>query len=145
MSILIFFLSIFYYYYYFFIIKKHLFIKKKVLLKLCNLLVKLKIPISINHLEQLYFIVFSVMIKIFHYSEIKSSLNKNEQVEDRVIISYENYLAEILENLNQLLDPLKANLIYNYILDFWIILLDLNHFKQFKSQELKVKKIILII
>ncbi|KAL6597566.1 hypothetical protein U3516DRAFT_564569 [Neocallimastix sp. 'constans'] len=107
------------------------------LLKLCCTLVQLKIPISVNHLEQIYFIIFSLMVKLISYSEIKSSLNINEQLEDRVLISYEKYTCEILENLNPFLNPLKANLIYNYLSDFWIILLNINNFRNFKTQELQ--------
>jgi len=89
-------------------------------------------------LEQIYFIIFSLMVKLISYSEIKSSLNINEQLEDRVLISYEKYTCEILENLNPFLNPLKANLIYNYLSDFWIILLNINNFRNFKTQELQV-------
>jgi len=78
------------------------------------------------------------MVKVFSYSEIKASLKPKDQVEDQVIISYENYLSEILNSLNLLLDDLKANLIYNFVSDFWIILLDINHFQHFKTRELKV-------
>jgi len=78
------------------------------------------------------------MVKLISYSEIKSSLNINEQLEDRVLISYEKYTCEILENLNPFLNPLKANLIYNYLSDFWIILLNINNFRNFKTQELQV-------
>jgi len=78
------------------------------------------------------------MVKLISYSEIKSSLNINEQLEDRVLISYEKYTCEILENLNLFLNPLKANLIYNYLSDFWIILLNINNFRNFKTQELQV-------
>ncbi|OUM60796.1 hypothetical protein PIROE2DRAFT_13351 [Piromyces sp. E2] len=107
------------------------------LLKLCRSLVQLKVSFSINHLEQLYFITFSIMVIVFSYSEEKSTLKPKDQVEDKILIIYENYLSEILNNLNLLLDDLKANLIYNFVSDFWIILLDINHFQQFKTQELK--------